>query len=60
MLGIVDRTQEDPEVGQDSVVKVTFQDGFECRFWVPGLHDDEYVQRAEMIRELENQPQAGR
>lgn len=41
------------EVGE--YVYVTLTNGFECRFFIKGLSDKEYIQRARAIYKLEKE-----
>lgn len=48
---VVDRSLEN--IGDDSRVSVKLTCGFTCNFWLTGLSDAEYVDRAKQIKAIE-------
>lgn len=48
-IGWVDRTYEDH--GDNSEIAVELPCGFEISFWLTGLTDEEYINRAKMIKQ---------
>jgi hypothetical protein len=37
----------------DPIIVVTLADGYEVKFWLTGLTDQEYIRRAQLIKSLE-------
>lgn len=50
---VVDRLNESEDA--DASIVVIFPDNHKIRFWLMGLSDEEYIRRAKIIRENENE-----